>query len=55
MADIKEAEGTESLGTSIRRKHAGAELGMEWDGAIEAAFEEFRLGERKIVQLVSIH
>jgi hypothetical protein len=57
MADLKEAEGTEVIGSSARRTHAGAhagaQLGMEWDQAAEEAIESLSRGEKKIVQLVS--
>lgn len=52
MDDIKKAEGTEVLGGSARRSHAGSSLGMEWDEDVEQAFEELAKGEKRIVQLV---
>lgn len=54
MADIKEAEGVEVQGTSARRNHAGASIGMEIDQDVTSAWEALAKGERKIVQLVRI-
>ena len=53
MADIKEAEGVEVQGTSARRNHAGASVGVELDPEVIAAWESLAKGEQKVVQLVS--
>ena len=54
IADLKEAEGTEVLGTSSRRNHAGAQIGMEWDEKVGPALEALSRGENTIVQLVRV-
>lgn len=52
MADIREAEGVEVVGSSVRRNHAGAQIGMPWDDSVDEAFQALKDGQKKVVQLV---
>ena len=55
MADIRTAEGveTQTAGTSLRRSHAGAQLGMAWSEEVEDAVSQLVSGTKRVVQLVS--
>lgn len=55
MADIRTAEGveTQTAGTSVRRSHAGAQLGMAWSEEVEDAVSQLVSGTKRVVQLVS--